>query len=229
MPALEICRRRLTSGVKPSDPALTAAFGHIRDTTGAQCAFYAAMEEPDIIFALGLWPSMDVYHAFELSPEASSVLAPLNALSAEEWIEHVPVDNMEELPLTAPIMTISRCFFNESGDHVEKYLQQNDSPFPVVKEHIKPWSYVAYWAVDSTDACHKRMVFGGWRSKKHHQQLASKLKKECEFFEEIPLHYDPKTQHRHCWNLEKETNPEMFELLDGFVHQKPGEAPAVAQ
>lgn len=219
-PILEVCRRRLIDSVKPTDLALKIASKEMRQSTGAECAMYAAIEEPDVVFILRLWPSMDAYHASTVPHGGSSYLG---AFSKEEWVEHVPINSMEDLPLKAPIMTISRCLFNESGDHVEKYLQQNELLLPTIEEHVKPWSYVGYFTVDSTDTYHKRMVFGGWRSKKHHQELASRLKKDCDFFEEIPLHYDPQTQHRHCWNVESETYPEMFEVLDGFVHQKPGE------
>lgn len=131
---------------------------------------------------------------------------------------------MEDIPLKASIMTISRCLLNETAgeDHVSKCLGQTSSLLPVIEEYTAPWSYVGVFTVDSCEARHKRMVFGGWRSKKHHQQLAAKLKESFKFFEEIPLHYDKETQHRHCWDVEKETSPEMFEELDGFVHQKPG-------
>jgi hypothetical protein len=222
MAVLEICRRRLYDGILPTDPALKAAFAHIRDKTGAECVFYSAIEEPEIFFAIGLWPSMEVYHAFEASPEASKVLAPINKLSGEEWIEHIPINKLEDIPLEAPIMTVSRCFFKEYDDHPARYMEDVKPLILRIEEETKPWPYTGNWTTDSTDEVHKWIVFGGWRSKKHHQSFATKLMKEVPYFGGIPEHYDEKTVHRHCWNIERGTTPEMFEVLDGFVAQRPG-------
>ncbi|KAF2001828.1 hypothetical protein P154DRAFT_381300, partial [Amniculicola lignicola CBS 123094] len=171
MATLEICRRRLKEGIKPIDPALRAAFSHIRDTTGAEWFFYSAIEEPTAFFALGLWPSMDVYHAFESSPSALEVLGPLNALSTEEWIDHIPLSSFDQIPIQAPIMTVSRCFFKEQDSHPVHYIEDVKPLIARIEEETKPWPYHGNWTVDSTETKRRWMVFGGWRSKKHHQEF----------------------------------------------------------
>ncbi|OAL47780.1 hypothetical protein IQ07DRAFT_646000 [Pyrenochaeta sp. DS3sAY3a] len=224
MPVLEICRKRLHNGILPTDPSLKATFSKIRNSTGAQIAFYSAIEEPPIFFVLALWPSLEAFSAFAASPSAAQILAPINAITTEEWLEFIELDALASLPLSAPIMTISRCFFKEHADHPARYHAQVSALVPCIEAETKPWRYIGAWTVDTTPGLHKWMVFGGWRSKRHHQEFATRLKGEVEFFEAIPEHYAEGTVHRHCWDMERQTDEGVFEVLEGFVPQRIGEA-----
>lgn len=220
MPILEICRKRLRNGLLPTDPALKSAFAEVRKSTGADIAFYSAIEEPEAFFVLAMWPSMEVFDAFVASPDSAAVLAPIDRISTEEWMEFISLDKLETLPLDAPVMTVSRCFFKEYEDHPQRYFKEVSALVGPIEEETKPWRYIGDWTVDSTPEKHKWMVFGGWRSKRHHQEFATQLKKTCDFFEGIPEHYNEGTVHRHCWNMEKDPEEGIFEVLDGFVPQK---------
>jgi hypothetical protein len=219
MPFLEVCRRRLKDGILPTDPALKAAFSEVRDNTGAACVFYSAIEEPQAFFAFGMWPSMEAYNAFESSPDAHVHLKPVDDLSTEEWVEHIPLDALQTLPIDAPVMTVSRCFFKEYDNHPQRYYDDVQALVRAIEENTKPWRYIGSWTVDTTADSHKWIVFGGYRSKKHHQEIATKLKSSNAMFTTIPEHYDEGTVHRHCWNMEKEVKPEMLEVLEGWVPQ----------
>jgi hypothetical protein len=178
------------------------------------------MEEPEAFFQLGEWPSLEAYKAFAASSDSNKQLALLENLSTVDWIELMPIDKITTLPLKAPVMTVSRCFFKEHNNHPAIYIKEVSALLEPIQAETKPWRYVGDWTVDTTPEYHKWVVFGGWRSKKHHQEFATKLKRECDFFDGIPEHYEEGTTHRHCWNMETVPEPEIFETLQGFIPQQ---------
>jgi hypothetical protein len=220
MAVLEVCRRRLNTGIAPNDEGLKLALRVTREDVGTPYVYYSAMEEPEAFFQIGEWSSLEAYKGFETSSKRDRDLQSLNDLSTIEWIEQIPIDNIATLPLQAPVMTVSRCFFKEYDNHPQRYFQEVAALKPSIEAETKPWRYVGAWTVDTTDDHHKWIVFGGYRSKKHHQQFATKLKGECAFFEGMPKHYDEGTVHRHCWNMETVPSIEIFETLQGFIPQK---------
>lgn len=220
MPVLEVCRRRLNGGVPPNDPALKAVLPQIRANTGCQYVFYSAMEEPEAFFQIGEWPSLATYKEFSSSPDSGSKLQALDSMSKVEWIEFIPIDRMSRLPLEAPVMTVSRCFFKEYDDHPQIYYKKFKALHGTIESETKPWRYVADWTVDTTPEQHVWLAFGGYRSKKHHQVFATRLKVEVDFFDGIPEHYEEGTVHRHCWDMEEVPEEAIFETMQGFIPQK---------
>ncbi|KIW05925.1 uncharacterized protein PV09_03118 [Verruconis gallopava] len=220
MAILAVTRRRLNDGVAPNSKDLISTFPHIRDDLGAPCVFYSAMEEPEAFFQMVEFPSLEAYRAINSSANFTKAFDALDRLSVVEWHELVPIDKISTLPLEAPVMTVSRCFFKEYDGHPQMYFNEVRALLNRIEAETKPWRYVGNWTIDTTPDCHKWVVFGGWRSKKHHQEFATKLKKDCGFFEGIPEHYDEGTVHRHCWDMEKIPSSEIFETLQGFIPQK---------
>jgi quinol monooxygenase YgiN len=221
MAVLEVCRRRLHPNISPNDPALKSILPQIRENTGVQYVFYSAIEETEIFFMIGQWSSIKAYDVSLSSPDRAAQLALLDAISTTEWIEHIPMDALTTLPLKAPIMTVSRCLFKEYDDHPRRYFTEVQTLVSAIEAETRPWRYIGDWAVDTTEDRHKWIVFGGWRSKKHHQVFATKLREstEWDFFGQIPEHYDFGTVHRHCWDMENRPDPEAFEVMDGYIQQ----------
>lgn len=220
MKILEVCRRRLNNGVEPNNPELKASLSQLRDRIGAGYVFYSAIEEPEAFFQIGEWPSLEAYEQFQTSIERGQAFKSVDQLSTVEWVEHMPIDTVHTLPIQAPVMTVSRCLLKEHANHPEIYEKEVAALLPVIEEKTKPWRYVGGWTIDTQPGYHKWLVFGGYRSKKHHQQLATRLKDVCEFFAGMADHYEEGTVHRHCWNMETEPDIEVFETLQGFVPQK---------
>jgi hypothetical protein len=220
MAILEVCRRRLNNGVELNSSQLKSILRQVRDDTGAKYVFYSAIEEPEAFFQIGEWPSLEAYDRFHTSNERGQVLQALNQLSMVEWVEQMTVDTINTLPIQAPVMTVSRCLFKEYANHPQVYEKEVANLLPAIEEETKPWRYVGGWTIDTRPDYHKWLVFGGYRSKKHHQQLATRLKDECDFFVGMADHYEEGTVHRHCWNMETEPDIEVFETLQGFVPQK---------
>ena len=178
------------------------------------------MEEPEAFFQIGEWESLDAWRQFESTNDKKQVLQFLNQFSTVEWTEHMPIDSINTLPVQAPVMTVSRCLFKEYDDHPRTYEKEVATLLPEIEAETKPWRYVGGWTVDTRPDLHKWIVFGGYRSKKHHQLLATRLKDECEFFAGMSEHYDEGTLHRHCWNMETVPQIEMFETMQGCIPQK---------
>ena len=220
MAILEVCRRRLRTGVEPDDENLKSALALTRKQVGTQYVFYSAMEEPQAFFQIGEWASLEAYNQFGAYPATEKSFQALENLSTVEWTEQIPIDKISSLPLEAPVMTVSRCFFKEYDGHPQQYFQEVAKLLPSIENETKPWRYFGAWTVDTTEHHHKWIVFGGYRSKRHHQEFATRLKRECDFFEGMPEHYDEGTVHRHCWDMESTPTIDIFETLQGFIPQK---------
>ena len=124
MAILEVCRRRLNDGVAPNDPHLKSVLPRVRESTGARYVFYSAMEEPEAFFQIGEWSSIEAWEQFQATNDKKQILHFLNQFSSVEWIEHMPIDKIDDLPIQAPVMTVSRCFFKEYDDHPQTYEKE---------------------------------------------------------------------------------------------------------
>lgn len=203
MPILELCKRQLRDGITATDPALLEALPAVRSAVKVDYVYYASMEMPTVFFVLGVWPSMDAYDAFAASAERASQLAPLDRLSAAEWVEHAEFESIDSLPVQAPCMTITRAFL-KGGDNPGEYYRKIGNVKGPIAEETKPHPCVFSWTVDTTPELHKWLMFVGWQSKKHHQEYAAELARTSAEFPTIPDHYDVGTMHTHAWNMERD-------------------------
>jgi hypothetical protein len=203
MAILEVSKRVLKDGITATDPSLLKVLPELRSAAKADYVFYTSIEDPTAFFILGIWPSMDAYNTYFNSSEYAVITAPIDEFSTTSWIEHMEFGDrtIADLPITAPVMTVTRAFL-KGGKNPEEYYDKISSLKAPIEEETVPWPTVFSWTVDTTEDLHKWLMFVGWRSKKHHQDYAAKLRASLPMFSTIPAHYDEGTLHTHTTNME---------------------------
>jgi heme-degrading monooxygenase HmoA len=160
MPVVEVTQLQL-KGVAPSDPALLENLSSVRGILKTQSVFYSCIEDPALVFILGLWESLEAHHAFLASARAAEVLGPQESMLEFRWSVHMELDAMADLPLAAPILAIERRLVGD-GD-VDAYDKAAAIEKAVIRENSKH-EVVSGWRVDAAPGVHEALLFTGWET-----------------------------------------------------------------
>src|SRR4051812_38878765 len=98
MPVLEVTQLRL-KGISAADQSLLDSLDAVRSILKTNSRFYHCIEEPSLIYILGIWPSLAAHRAFLDSPECHEILGPQEELLEFQWSLHMELDAMVSLPL----------------------------------------------------------------------------------------------------------------------------------
>ena len=171
MAVLEITQLRLRM-VTANDPALIASLSAVREKLRTSSQLYNCIEDPALIYILGIWPNLEAHLEFLDSPARDEVLGPQEEMLQFCWTIHVELDGMHLLPLEAPILAMERlCFKDKCVETFEttvtKYAQ---------RLHRNHAFRVAHgWRCDAAHGTHEALVFTGWETAQTHTILAANL------------------------------------------------------
>jgi heme-degrading monooxygenase HmoA len=201
MPILELTQLRL-KGVAPSDPSLLESLSFARGRLKTGSKFYACIEDPSLIFILGLWPSAEAHTRFLASPMRAEILGPQEEFLEFRWGVHMELDGMESLPLDAPILAIARLVIK--GGEETAYEQATTKDAQVVSEHTRPYNVVnGYRCGSEPDNLREALVFTGWKSVESHEAFLSQASaNEDSGFPAIQGLYESMDVW-HTWDMEK--------------------------
>lgn len=122
MPVTELARLSLQSGTEASSPDLLANLARAKEVmeeaSGFRFQYYHCVEETDVIYILGAWPSVD-FHMQEFIPGKPNqeMLALLKDQVTVDWMFHLAIDQaMSPLPLGREYVAIGRHFI-KAGDN----------------------------------------------------------------------------------------------------------------
>jgi len=109
---------------------------------------------------------------------------------------HMPLPNMESLPLEAPVMALA--WFQVNGHTafqslLNKYRQS-------IKDGSKPYNLVDGWRCDSKPDSREAFVISGWDSKKAHDDFTDLGMKDPEYASVLSL--CDKVEVRHMKDME---------------------------
>ncbi|KAF2709279.1 hypothetical protein K504DRAFT_502017 [Pleomassaria siparia CBS 279.74] len=186
MPVLEVTQLRLR-GVDVTDLRLLDALSTVRSTLKTNSRFYACIEEPDLIYILGLWPDLDAHHAFLASPARDEVLGPQEDMLEFRWTVHAELDAMSSLPLDAPVIAITR--LSISDDAVDAYHGALTEDRYTLIEATRPFNVAHLWRCDAEPGRHEALLFTGWEMRASTAYAAMRGK-----YDSIHVH--------HVWNME---------------------------
>jgi heme-degrading monooxygenase HmoA len=197
MPALEMTQLRL-KGLTADDPALLQSLSTVRRKLHTSSQFYNCIEDPTLIYILGMWPSLDAHLKFLASPARDEVLGPQEDMLDFCWTVHIELDGMSLLPLDAPVLAIERMRVRE--EHVEAFDQ-------AVTRHTEELqgshpSKVAHgWRCDAAPGSHEAILFTGWETAQAHatpafEKSTAAIDKQYKIMQVI-----------HAWNLERKETP----------------------
>ena len=121
MPVTEVAQLTLQLSTDVSSPSLLANLAKAKSVmekaSGFEFRYYHSVEEPNVIFILGAWPSVD-FHMQEFIPGQPNqeVLELLKDMVTVDWMFHLDLDQSEKpLPLKRAIIAIARHFVRD-GD-----------------------------------------------------------------------------------------------------------------
>jgi heme-degrading monooxygenase HmoA len=198
MPVLEITQLRLR-GVLPDDPQLLHSLSLVRDKLQTKSRFYICIEDPTIMYILGIWRDLEQHLDFLASPARDEVLGPQEDMLEFHWTVHMKLDSMGSLPLDAPILALERIRVEEDGvDAVEQAITRHAQQ--LLGSHSSRVTHG--WRCDAAPENQEVIILSGWETVQAHvtfsarQQSQSKsehanLVRGCE---DIGVH--------HVWNLE---------------------------
>jgi heme-degrading monooxygenase HmoA len=193
MPVLEVTQLRLKE-LAADDPALLESLSAVRAKLHTGSRFYNCIEDPSLIYILGIWPSLDAHVEFLASPSRDEVLGPQEDMLQFCWTVHVEMGGMDLLPLDAPILAIERIRVSEEctqtfNEVMERHVQKLQSSYPFKVAHG--------WRCDAAPNTHESLVFSGWPDAQAHIAFTVKGSRDgqCEML-----------QITHARNMEREVD-----------------------
>lgn len=179
MPVLEVCQLQLREGVLASDETLLRNLSGVRSVIKTKSRFYHCIEDPSIIYILGVWPSLEAHEAFLASPE-KKILSSQDDQLEFQWMLHVELEDMSVLPLDAPVIAIARLYI-KGGEHIDEYNRIVDKYRDTIADATKPHKVVDGWRCDSQPGKHEALMFSGWESIEAHRAFTAKMREEEEY------------------------------------------------
>lgn len=172
MPVLEVTQLRL-KGLHAADPALLQSLSAVRGRLHTMSQFYICIEDPTLVYILGIWPSLDAHLRFLASPARDEVLGPQENVLHFCWTAHMALDGMSSLPLDAPVLAIER--WSVSGDCVDAFHQAAIKHAQLLKRS-HPFAVAHGWRCDAPAGSHEALIFTGWESAQAHVTFAATQK-----------------------------------------------------
>ncbi|KAF2809642.1 uncharacterized protein BDZ99DRAFT_463424 [Mytilinidion resinicola] len=200
MPMLEVCRLRLKDGVSASDDALLKTLSTVRSVLKTNSRFYNCIEDPSLVYILGIWPTLEAHKAFLASPEKEKVLGSQEDQLDFQWILHMELDDISSLPLDAPVMAIARLFL-KGGQHIEEYDRIVNKHRATLADATEPYNVVEGWRNDSEPGKREALMFTGWASMEAHKAFTAKMR-EDEDYASVRNNYEG-MEVRHARDMER--------------------------
>ncbi|KAK0114263.1 hypothetical protein ONS95_013760 [Cadophora gregata] len=205
---LEICQLKVKSSLSTSDPGLLSALSKARTELkervhNTNSRFYQCAEDPTLIYILGVWPSLARHAEFLTSPEKSEILDSQEDLFDFGWILHmeVGVRGMDELPLDAPVMAITRLLMKDGDVHVKACEEIECKYREVIAEGRRQWNVVDGWRIDREDGKNEGVMITGWESVDAHNAFTKRIREAHPEYASVTQHYE-KMEVRHANNME---------------------------
>lgn len=164
MPVLEVTQLRL-KGLAADDPALLQSLSAVRAKLHTGSQFYNCIDDPALIYILGIWPSLEAHVDFLTSPSRDDILGPQEDLLQFGWTVHVDVGGMSLLPLDAPILAIERIRVSE------EYTQASDRAVERHAQELRgshPFRVAYGWRCDAGPKSQEALIFSGWKTAQVH-------------------------------------------------------------
>lgn len=169
MPVLEVTCLRATR-LAVDDPKVLQSLTAVRGQLQTNSQFYSCIEDPAIVYILGMWPDLDTHLVFLSSPTAGEILGPQEDVLSFEWTTHMELDSMQSLPLDAPILAIERVIVDQNCADAFNYAATN---------HLRhsggshPRKLAFGWRIDAPVESHEAIIFTGWATVQAHVTFAA--------------------------------------------------------
>lgn len=163
MPILEVTQLRLKK--LPTDgPELLRSLSIVRDKLQTNSRFYSCIQDPSILYILGIWPSLGSHLDFLASPARNEILGPQEDMLEFQWTVHIDCNGMSSLPLDAPILVIERLRVKECGIAA---LDQAATRHTQLLKGSSPFRVAYGWCIDADSQEPEALVISGQDTQSH--------------------------------------------------------------
>ncbi|KAH8759168.1 hypothetical protein BGZ57DRAFT_932358 [Hyaloscypha finlandica] len=208
MPVLEVLQLKIKPDISLLDPAILTSLQAVRTSLAEKIhpthsRFYQSIEDPSLIYVLGLWTSLSQHQDFLSSAVRAEILAPQEHLLDFSWCVHIPLGKMEDLPLDAPVVAIARIkvkseqylrLHNEIAGRYRRVLEERTSPFGVADG----------WRIDldGRGAENENLIITGWEKKEDRLAFEAGLREKFEDYRGLRDHWES-VEASHTRDMEK--------------------------
>jgi hypothetical protein len=196
MPVLEILQLKIKPTISPDNPSILTSLRTVRSSLAEKVhlthsRFFRALEDPSLIYVLGLWPNLATHQAFLSSPLKPSILAPQDDLLDFNWMLHIPLEDLETLSSTleVPIVAIARLHV-KGGEHVIAHKEITGRYGHMLVERAKPFGVVEGWRVDGEVGKEELVVITGWEAKEEHLVFGAGLREKYPDYATLRDHWE---------------------------------------
>ena len=136
--------------------------------------FYRQIENPQTLYFLAEWPSVDAHNEARATEGAKAVLTELFAIAKPLTMIHVDLP-LSAVPLDAPLISIGRHFV------AKERKEEFDNFFTTVKsllhEYVAPFTLAYSWRMDLSDEQKDKgeeewVLVAGWPTMEKHRDFA---------------------------------------------------------
>ena len=208
MPVLEILQLKIKDTVSPSNPAVLTSLRTVRTSLAqnvhpTHSRFYQSIEDPSLIYVLGLWDSLSQHQDFLSSPLKTEILTPQEDLLDFNWCVHIEIESNNQLPLKAPIMSIARITLKSGDHHVKQHREITARYRSVLEERTRPFGVVQGPRVDGGEEGEREeVIITGWETKEDHLTFGAGLRERNEDYRRLREHWES-VEVSHFRNMER--------------------------
>ncbi|KAF1834988.1 hypothetical protein BDW02DRAFT_314285 [Decorospora gaudefroyi] len=174
MPVLELTQLRL-KGSTADDPTLLQSLSTVRAKLQTSSQFYNCIDDPTVVYILGIWPNLGAHLDFLASPGRDEILGPQEDMLQFCWTIHVELGGMSLLPLDAPVLAIET--LRVRRDCVEAFeqavMRHTQQPPP----GSRSFKVAHGWRCDAASGNYEALIFSGWENVQAHITLT--MSKSC--------------------------------------------------
>lgn len=207
MPILEICQLKVKPHLSNDDPSLLLALQKARTelrekVVNTQSRFYRCIENPSLIYILGIWPSLEQHKEFLASSHKAEILDAQDELFDFQWIIHTSMAEVgwDAVPLDAPIMRIARLFIKPEG--VKPYQGVVGKYGGLTEQGTKPYKGLMEWRVDCEEGKFEHVFLTGWDKEGGHAAFTKKTSEEHPEYARVRDNYEGMDV-KHARDMEK--------------------------
>ena len=132
------------------------------------------IENPQILYALAEWPSIDAHNEARATEGVKAVLAELLTVAKPHTTMHIDVP-LSAIPLDAPLISIGRHFVaKERKEEFENFFATLK---PLLEEYVAPFGIACGWRMDPSDEQKGKgeeewVLVAGWPTVEKHREFS---------------------------------------------------------
>jgi heme-degrading monooxygenase HmoA len=202
MPVLEITQLRLR-GVLPDDTQLLHSLSLVRNKLQTKSQFYICIEDPTLMYILGIWRDLEQHLDFLASPARDEVLSPQEDMLEFQWTIHMELNSMSSLPLEASILALERISVEEDAvDAVDKAVARHAQQ--LLGSHSSRVTHG--WRCDAAPGSYEIVIFSGWEAVQAHIAFSARQQNQSKSEHAAIVGQCEDLLVHHAWNLELKRN-----------------------